>query len=108
MKTVRFHTLIEGVSVSGKVSSRVCVCCSAFVLLANELRDCVALSEPAIRSGAAGRPEQSPDGVSFLPIPLSAVSLCIKPLRSTIIFSFFFPVSRLLHRKGFGTRLCRC
>lgn len=78
----------------------VCVCCSAFVLLANESRDCVALSEPAIRSGAAGRPERSPDGVSFLPIPLSAVSLCIKPLRSTIIFSFFFSSEQAPSQEG--------
>lgn len=104
-KPVWFQTLINGVI--GKVSRHVCVCCSVFVLLANESRLCHSqwTRFPAIHSGATELPEPSAYGVSFLPIPFSHVSLCIKPLRSTIIS---FQWAGLLHRKGYKTRLCRC
>lgn len=80
VKTVRFQTLITGVS--GKVWSDVCVCAVPLSCLPMS-GETVSLS--AIRSGTTGRCERSAYAVSFLPVPFSQVSLCIKPLRSTII-----------------------
>lgn len=58
-----------------------------------------------LRSGPVLRDVLSNHQMAFPVFP--SHSLCIKPLRSTIIFSFL-PVSRPLHRMGYGTRLCRC